>query len=83
MKEQFRKFLVSKKLFAPFVRNMRWAHDMNFDRYMALIMFPANYLSDAFEWKKTKQGQDFWKAVDKDWDVVVEEERKKHGKQSV
>jgi len=81
MKEQFKKFLVTRRLYKPFCRNLRKCRDLNFDKYMNLVSFPNNYVSDAFEWEACPEEHNFWAGVDKEWEVIVEQERKRYGKQ--
>jgi hypothetical protein len=82
MKEQFKQFLKSKKLFKLFCKYIKEQRNISFDTCIKLVNFPSNYVWESFTWDKTNEGGEFWNHITQEWEAIVDKEREKeNGKQ--
>lgn len=83
MKEEFIKFLKSKRLFSEFCRERKACvlegsymfssyAKMSLDEYLSNVS-PIAYVGCAFEWNPTKRGWHFWKEISNEWHEIVNE----------
>jgi len=71
-KEKFIEYLDKCNVYKLFVNNMKLEKDMSFDEWFEGVKFtPINYFFAAFNWKKTKQGVEFWSDMSDGWVDIV------------
>jgi len=59
-------FLMKRDLFEKFLRYTRRAHRHSLTSYL-MDVTPKTFLLDAFLWKDTDEGTDFWSGLHDEW----------------
>jgi hypothetical protein len=73
MKEQFIELLKKNKAYTAFISNLPLENKINYFNYR----IPGDYLAGAFIWRRTKQGEKYWREIDNKWfDIVFKNETK-------
>jgi len=78
MKDEFIKFLKSKRIFSKFERNLKSDRDITFDEYSDSKSEEGgiDLLISAFYWDQTPENYDFWDEIDEDWRKIVNNTKK-------
>lgn len=71
-RKKFLKFLLKEKIYLNFIENLSKEYKIpnitsEEDKISALIK-PISYISRAFKWENTKEGNDYWHTIYKKWE---------------
>lgn len=64
-------FLMKRGLFEKFLRYTRKEHGRSLDSYL-MKAIPNTFLFNAFCWKDTDEGADFWLSIHKEWLITYD-----------